>query len=141
VVIVRSNPLRIMRVVYHIHQLTFLKSRERGIRTPDTFTGMPDFKSGAFNQLCHLSIHTIGLMMLDTSVFTYSKTCWSYPIKKSVLNVVVGRLTDHISTYPFSYSQSGLTRKVVIMEIPTNSMSTHYSIVVQLGLEPRTSTL
>ena len=76
------------------------------------------------------------LLMLDTSVFPCSKTCWSYPVKKSVLNVVVGGLTDHISTYPFSYSQSGLTRKVVIMEIPTNSMSISYSVVACCGFEP-----
>ena len=80
--------------------------------------------------------HIMRLLMLDTSVFTCSKTCWSYPLKKSVLNVVVGGLTDHISTYPFSYSQSGLTRKVVIMEIPTNSMSISYSVVACCGFEP-----
>jgi hypothetical protein len=28
---------------------------ERGIRTPGTLAGTPDFESGAFDQLCHLS--------------------------------------------------------------------------------------
>jgi len=66
---------------------------------------------------------------------SFSKTCWSYPLKTSVLNVGVGGLSIHVSTYPFSYSQRGLTRKVIIMELPSNSMSIPYSTVLGERLE------
>ena len=46
---------------------------EEGIRTPDTVTGIHDFESRAFNQLCHLS--TSWIMRIDTHIQKIFLSC------------------------------------------------------------------
>jgi hypothetical protein len=45
---------------------------EGGIRTLDTLSGIPDFESGAFDQLCHLSKVFAGISV-SNSRFFYKK--------------------------------------------------------------------
>ena len=52
-----SNPLWFLKLKFIPNKsgINFICGDER-IRTPDTFSGIPHFECGAFNQLCHVSL-------------------------------------------------------------------------------------